>query len=451
MKILFRDIGRIKTLDFELKKGLTLFCGKNGTGKTYAAYVIFSILNRFESTSPKWISRSEIANLFAQGNLSVDLKKISESAPFLKDLSKKLAQNLDGDFDAPKDFFGKDSVAVGGLPLQLSSTTKGRAIKAGLEFGNVKITLVISNGRVVISLVKSDEDDSFSKFPQDLLSAIINEQISTIVARRYLARAFVLTAERAAINLFSRELSSSRNNLVDQLLALENSDKQSKKINIAQFVGQKASRYSLPIRKGLEIAEDLKNIAKEKGEFAAYADKLEDLILGGKIQIGENGELAYIHNQETSLRINLAASMVKSLASLVVYLRHQAAKGDLLIIDEPELNLHPESQRKVARFLCELTNAGLDILISTHSDYIVREVNNAILLKHPSMQNVKTKHGYLDEQLIAPDRVSVVLFREDGNAEQLTVDGKGFAVDSIDDEIDLLNRIAEDIEQEWLE
>lgn len=143
--------------------------------------------------------------------------------------------------------------------------------------------------------------------------------------------------------------------------------------------------------------------------------------------------------------------MVKSLASLVVYLRHQANPGDLLIIDEPELNLHPASQRKLARFLCELSNAGLDILISTHSDYIVREVNNAILLGHPSMRNVKARYDYPDQQLIAPEKVSVVLFNTAGRPTQLEVDYKGFAVDSIDEEINLLNQIADDIEQEWQE
>lgn len=34
--------------------------------------------------------------------------------------------------------------------------------------------------------------------------------------------------------------------------------------------------------------------------------------------------------------------MVKELSPLVLYLRYLARAGELLIIDEPEMNLHPE-------------------------------------------------------------------------------------------------------------
>jgi hypothetical protein len=449
MKIHFRNIGSIRSLDFELKEGLTLLCGKNGTGKTYAAYVIFSILARFRETSARWLNADDLAGLFSQGGFELDLRKSIESDDFLTDISGELAQHLPGDFDAPKGFFGKDCIRIEDIRPQQSRTLSRRTVSTGLVSGSIKIGFELNNDQLFISLVNTESGDELSKPSPTALLAFINTAISELVLNQYLGRVHVLTAERAAINLFSRELSSSRNNLVDQLLALENFGKN--EVNIRDFMGQKASRYSLPIRKGLEIAEDLKNIAKERSEFAAYADKLEEIVLGGKIQIGENGELIYLHNAATSLRINLAASMIKSLASLVVYLRHQATKGDLLIIDEPELNLHPNNQRKLALFLCELTNAGLDILISTHSDYIVREVNNAILLKHPSMAAVKAKHNYLDDQLMAAERVSVVLFNETGHPKKLVVDHKGFAVDSIDEEINLLNQIADDIEQDWQE
>ena len=50
------------------------------------------------------------------------------------------------------------------------------------------------------------------------------------------------------------------------------------------------------------------------------------------------------------------------------------------MIDEPELNIHPENQRHIARLLARLVNAGLRIVISTHSDYIVREFNSLLML-----------------------------------------------------------------------
>lgn len=451
MKIRFRHVGCIQELDFELKHGLTLFCGPNSTGKTYAAYTIFSILSHLKKTRFDWLTENDLAQLFATGIFTLDLKKIVESQNFLDDVSRKLARHLSGDFDAPKGFFDENCIRIDDLHPAQAGGTSGKPVLSGAHSKNIDVSLDAGSGNITIALLAFPDGKTLEQLPTARVIQLVNELISHLFANYYFGLVQVLSAERAAVNLFSRELSAARSDLVDQLLALDEEGGADEALALSDLVGQKATRYSLPIRKGLAIAEDLKNITKQQSHFAPWAEKLENVILGGKLEVGEYGELIFQHNASTNLRINLAASMVKSLASLVVYLRHQASKGDLLIIDEPELNLHPASQRKLARFLCELSNAGLDVLISTHSDYIVREVNNAILLRHPSMQSVKQRFGYTDEQLIAPEKVSVVLFNTAGRPTQLTVDYKGFAVDSIDDEIDLLNRIADDIEQEWQE
>jgi len=58
--------------------------------------------------------------------------------------------------------------------------------------------------------------------------------------------------------------------------------------------------------------------------------------------------------------------MVKELSPLVLYLRYLALPGELLIIDEPEMNLHPEAQVKMIEFIAMLINAGLRVLVTTH-------------------------------------------------------------------------------------
>lgn len=43
MKIKVNDLGAIKEGTIDLSKKLTVFCGPNGTGKTYMAYLIYAI------------------------------------------------------------------------------------------------------------------------------------------------------------------------------------------------------------------------------------------------------------------------------------------------------------------------------------------------------------------------------------------------------------------------
>lgn len=77
-----------------------------------------------------------------------------------------------------------------------------------------------------------------------------------------------------------------------------------------------------------------------------------------------------------------SSSATKSLIELFFYIQHSAQKDDLLIIDEPELNLHPDNHMKIARLLAHLLNKGINIFITTHSDYLVKEINNLIRLNH---------------------------------------------------------------------
>lgn len=112
--------------------------------------------------------------------------------------------------------------------------------------------------------------------------------------------------------------------------------------------------------------------------------------------------------------------MVKELASLVLYLRYLAVPGELLIIDEPEMNLHPEAQAKLTEFLAMLVNAGLPVLITTHSPYIVDHLANLMKAAESSEPDTIQDKFYLKrkEAFISKDDVSVYLV-DQGKAENM--------------------------------
>jgi predicted ATPase len=58
------------------------------------------------------------------------------------------------------------------------------------------------------------------------------------------------------------------------------------------------------------------------------------------------------------LEIGESSSAVRSLLDLGFYMKHIAKPNDLLIIDEPELNLLPENQRLITQVLANLVNIG---------------------------------------------------------------------------------------------
>jgi predicted ATPase len=101
----------------------------------------------------------------------------------------------------------------------------------------------------------------------------------------------------------------------------------------------------------------------------------------------------------------------------------------------------------LARIFARLINNGLRLLISTHSDYIIRELNNLIMLSSDS-EKVKAKAAefkYHQEEKIDPKDVGAYLFDYNSDngkqviVQSLPVDEKGFEVETIDQAISMLN------------
>src|SRR5690606_37100760 len=151
-----------------------------------------------------------------------------------------------------------------------------------------------------------------------------------------------------------------------------------------------------------------------------------------------------------------ASSCVRALLDVGFYLRCKAKAGDLFIIDEPELNLHPKNQRAFARLVARMVNAGVKIFITTHSDYLVKEFNTLIMLNKKSdhTKTIQKKYSYSDNELINPAKIglymtgtSLIPAEQKGKrATRVNVlrkaniyPDRGIEVTTFDDTIDLMN------------
>ena len=113
--------------------------------------------------------------------------------------------------------------------------------------------------------------------------------------------------------------------------------------------------------------------------------KLEEEVLTGSIHM-EKSEVEYPRffytpqgwKEGESLPLMNASSMVSELAPVVLYLRHVVGPGDLLIIEEPESHLHPAMQVEFIRNLAAAVRAGIRVIITTHSEWVLEEVANLV-------------------------------------------------------------------------
>jgi ABC-type multidrug transport system ATPase subunit len=137
--------------------------------------------------------------------------------------------------------------------------------------------------------------------------------------------------------------------------------------------------------------------------FAEFATLIEKEIQGKNRAVFKSTKLGGREIKiavKRGLEIDLynASSSIKQLVPLILYLRFRAIKNELLIIDEPEMNLHPESQSKLLEILASLVNAGLNVLITTHSPYFLSHLNNLVSGKRgTSALDLQAKSLYLKD------------------------------------------------------
>ena len=150
------------------------------------------------------------------------------------------------------------------------------------------------------------------------------------------------------------------------------------------------------------------------------ADAFESEALAGQIRTsrppaGGCPEFVYRPREsEENIRLARASSMVSELAPVVLFLRGAVGRGDLLIIEEPEAHLHPAAQTRMAVTLARMVRAGVRVLVTTHSDWLLKEIGN--LMREGELGRSEPTNGETLPSSLRPSEVGIWLFRKDGTS-----------------------------------
>jgi len=81
---------------------------------------------------------------------------------------------------------------------------------------------------------------------------------------------------------------------------------------------------------------------------------------------------------EGEFPLSRVSSMLSELAPIILVLQGSLVRSDHITIDEPEAHLHPAMQRRVASFLADVVGQGTGVVVTTHSDFFLGQINNLI-------------------------------------------------------------------------
>ncbi len=164
----------------------------------------------------------------------------------------------------------------------------------------------------------------------------------------------------------------------------------------------------------LEKIPGLKETSPDMAEtkLGSLSKKLEKNILRGSVKVRKPAAgypiLSYQPmDWKETLSFKNVSSMVAELAPVSLYLQQIVKPGDLLILEEPETNLHPEMQQEFIREVASWVDAGLKVVLTTHSDWVINELSN-IVARNQLSEIAPKKKSKLPR--LSQDKIGVYVF-----------------------------------------
>lgn len=175
--------------------------------------------------------------------------------------------------------------------------------------------------------------------------------------------------------------------------------------------------FSVPVSDYFLGLSNIKNNnTSGNSEILNIVAEIEQNILKGEVRFDTFLKKIFYKPMDTDLDLELSvtSSMVSELAPIICYLKYivsHASSKSIIFIEEPEAHLHPESQVKLIKILSKLINANIKLVITSHSDYMLNQINNLII-----------------ERQIDSSKISAIIFKQKDNgslAKQLAIDDFG--------------------------
>lgn len=280
---------------------------------------------------------------------------------------------------------------------------------------------------------------------------IVGDLISRLVFDEIFYDPIIITAERLGISLFYKELDEKRNSLVDGLQKLDQADED---IDTFEILMSMSAYYATPIKDHISFTRNFDAIKKLNSKLEVnYSLSIIKEMLGAEFKKDNKQDIRFFTPKKKINRfdipLHLASSSARCIVDLFFYLKHLGKEGDLLIIDEPESHLTLKNQRLMAKLIASIVNIKVKVFITTHSDFLIKELNNLILLNNEFEEKEKwlksNKNLYSSKDFLDFKRVNVYQCKN-GTVESLNVSKTGIEIPFFDEEISNIFRISNDLE-----
>jgi AAA15 family ATPase/GTPase len=176
--------------------------------------------------------------------------------------------------------------------------------------------------------------------------------------------------------------------------------------------------------------KSLSDIIKERRLLTQYeidynktklAEEIISKILKGKYQYDKDGEkIFYETNKYVKLNFSSSGQQESLWILLLLFIIILEKQNVFIVIEEPEAHLFPEAQKEISNLIALMSNVEKSqVIITTHSPYILASINNLILANEVGSQSGKEVEKRINKNLwLNRDKVYAALVKN-GQVEDI--------------------------------
>lgn len=383
MKLKIKNFAKIKDADINID-GITVIAGENNTGKSTVGKILFSLFNSLSN---------------------IDEKILEERLKEIESTNRIIIQNNTSDIEMSRGMVSRSALNISRrIRIKIKETLdSGETISDEKLFEIVKEDIL--SWKTLTENKKYDElNNAIEKIYRNT-KEILNLPEETIVLEivsRYFNSVFHSQIESLAFSEDAKTEVTLNIKGKDEKLLFENNYCKELVDNIKiihkaiyidnPFVVDELSMFKYNLINPMdELLVDLLTSKSQEGvmdgviETIRTKEKLNDIyktlqsVVNGEILVNPNNEEYYLKNNEFDKPISFhnLSTGVKSFVILKMLLEKGCLKEkDVVILDEPEIHLHPQWQIAYAELIVLLQkHFDLSVIVTTHSPYFVDALN----------------------------------------------------------------------------
>lgn len=381
MKLSINNFAKIKKADIIID-GITVIAGENNTGKSTVGKILFSLFNSLSNVDEKIFeerlkeiestNRMIILNHIADAEISrVMLSRYASN--IARKINIKIREELNENLYVSDEVLYK---IVENTTISWWSSIKGEMADNLSEliekiYRNINEILNLPEESIVLEIVSRYFNDVFYSQIQPLLNEKCEE--TTLVLDIKGKKEQLLFK-----NNYCKELVDNVK-IVHKAIYIDN-----------PFVIDELSSYRVtnPMN---ELLKELLTSNLNEGvmdgviETVRAKEKLNDIyeklqsVVSGEILLNQSNEEYYLKNNDFNepISIHNLSTGIKSFVIIKMLLENGGIKEkDVVILDEPEIHLHPQWQIAYAELIVLLQKYfELSVIVTTHSPYFVDAIN----------------------------------------------------------------------------